>query len=57
MGIPKFQFVDPLQEDKKKIEALKKCLEDKILKDVEMQKKAALLIEEWLKEKPKPDKR
>jgi ribosomal protein S7 len=37
--------------DKKTVESLVKRLNDKIMKDP---KKAALIIEEWLKKKPKP---
>lgn len=44
--------VDSLQ-DKKIIESLQKRLNDKIQNDHRMAKKAALIIEQWLK-KPKP---
>ena len=40
-------------EDKKKVEALIKRLNEKIQKDQQTAKKAALIIEQWLK-KPKP---
>lgn len=43
----------PLQ-DKKTIEALRERLNDRIQKNPEMAKKAALIIEQWLKTKPKP---
>ena len=43
----------PLQE-KKSVESLIKRLNDKIQNDPGMSKKAALIIENWLKKKPKP---
>lgn len=52
MGVPKIiwetQKENTLQ-DKKKIEALLERLNDKIQNDVKMQKKAALILEMWLK--------
>lgn len=58
MAVPKIVWESkkedsPLQ-DKKTIEALKERLNDKIQKDPKLQKKAALILEEWLKKKPKP---
>lgn len=57
MGVPKIIWEtqkDNTLQDKKKIEALKERLNDKIQKDVKMQKKAALILEMWLNKKPKP---
>lgn len=63
MGIPKnlweIQKKDTPDQDKETIEALKERLNDKIMKDPKLAKKAALIIELWLKDdwqkkKPKP---
>jgi hypothetical protein len=63
MGIPKnlweIQKKDTPVQDKETIEALKERLNDKIMKDPKLAKKAALIIELWLKDegqkkKPKP---
>lgn len=40
--------------DKKTVEALRERLNDKIQKDPQLAKKAALIIEQWLKKKPRP---
>ena len=42
------------QQDKKIIEALIKRLNDQIKNDEKSAKKAALIIEEWLKKKTRP---
>lgn len=56
MAIPKIVWEckneDPSQ-DKKKIEALIERLNHKIQNDPKLAKKAALLIEQWLNQKPK----
>lgn len=56
MGVPKIiwetQKNSPLQ-DKQKVEALRERLNDKIQKNPELAKKAALIIEQWLKQKSK----
>ncbi len=52
MGVPKIIWEtqkDNTLQDKKKIEALKERLNDKIQKDEKLQKKAALILEMWLK--------
>jgi hypothetical protein len=58
MGIPKNLWEtnkkDTALQDKKTIEALKERLNDKIQKDPKLAKKAALILEQWLKKKPKP---
>lgn len=55
MAAPKYKTM-PWSEDKnlhekKIIEALKQRLNDKIIKDPSIAKKAALIIEEWLRQK------
>lgn len=63
MGAPKYSSSD-LQKlyqekestnlrDKKTIEALKQRLNDKIQNSPELQKKAALILEQWLNKKKK----
>lgn len=58
MGIPKNLWEtskkDNSLQDKKTIEALRERLNDKIQKDPKLAKKAALILEEWLKKKSKP---
>jgi hypothetical protein len=44
----------PNLHDKKIVESLRERLNEKIQKDPKIAKKAALIIEEWLKMKPKP---
>jgi hypothetical protein len=58
MGAPKIIWEtskeDKTLQDKKSIEALMKRLNEMIQKDPKLAKKAALILEEWLKKKPKP---
>ena len=58
MGVPKHLWEtskkDTTLQDKKTIEALRERLNDKIQKDPKLAKKAALIIEQWLKPKTKP---
>ena len=58
MGAPKIIWEtskeDKTLQDKKFIEALMKRLNEMIQKDPKLAKKAALILEEWLKKKPKP---
>jgi hypothetical protein len=58
MGAPKIIWEtskeDKILQDKKSIEALMKRLNEMIQKDPKLAKKAALILEEWLKKKPKP---
>jgi hypothetical protein len=42
------------QQDKKTIEALRERLNEKIQSDPRHAKKAALVLEGWLRKKPKP---
>lgn len=57
MGVPKYLWEagkkDTSLQDKKTIEALRERLNDKIQKDPKLAKKAALILEQWLK-KTKP---
>lgn len=62
MAAPKMNFSDLFKDkensknlnDKKIIESLKERLNDKIMKDVKAQKKAALILEQWINKKSKP---
>lgn len=67
MAAPKLNFSDLYKEkensknlhDKKVVESLRERLNDKIMKDEKLQKKAALIIEQWIQKKmraaePKP---
>jgi hypothetical protein len=62
MAAPKGNFSDLFKDkensknlnDKKIIESLKERLNDKIMKDVKAQKKAALILEQWINKKSKP---
>lgn len=58
MSVPKIVWESKTEEsplqDKKKIEALKERLNQKIQNDPEIAKKAALILEIWLKQKSKP---
>lgn len=55
MGVPKnlWETKDTSLLDKKKIEALKERLNSKIQNDPKLARKAALILEQWLK-KTKP---
>jgi hypothetical protein len=44
---------DPTLHDKQIIEALKKRLNDRLSSDESLCKKAALILENWIKQKPK----
>ena len=56
MGVPKNLWEtskDTTLQDKKSIEALKERLNGKIQNDPKLARKAALILEQWLKSKPK----
>lgn len=56
MGTPKIIWEsrkDNNLHDKQVVDSLKTRLNDLILKDPKMAKKAALILENWLKQKPK----
>jgi hypothetical protein len=57
MAVPKIIWEsdkkDSLIHDKKKVEALKERLNKLIQSDIKLQKKAALIIEDWLNKKTK----
>ncbi len=58
MGAPKIIWEankqDKTLQEKKSIEALQKRLNEMIQNDPKLAKKAALILEEWMKKKPKP---
>ncbi len=58
MAVPKIVWEasrkDASQQDKKAIEALRERLNKKIQSDPQMAKKAALVIEAWLRTSSKP---
>jgi len=58
MGAPKIIWEtskeDKTLQDKKFIEALMKRLNEMIQNDPKLAKKAALILEDWMKKKPKP---